>query len=862
MALYVVVGSSSTVMYSTDLGSTWTKATDTEVINTPMDAVHVYDANTWYVGGGLNRKIYKTIDGGVTWAQYTLPVVTGGSGAPRIRRIKFFDANNGVCAIDDNIQGAFYTTADGGATWSKKTIQEKINDVYFFDQYTWILCNGDGDIKKTFTGGNTDWTLITNLGTELGRIHSNGQEVFCKTTRGGVFRSLDKGNVWGALVSTPGQAGILNYGSIYVNDKPLTGTDKYVYTTSQIKLASCKTTGGASWVDETAKIPENSFGFYDMFFASASKGVIVGREETVLVTTDGIIGAGTLTKISALPLPGNIILSAAHGLPNTCTVDITGVVTTDEIGATKGTATVSATSGDVIEYRLINAAIGYDSGWQLSNVFGGLSAGSYTSQAREQSSIECIAELAAVINLVNDLAGNLVVTNLTAAGANDGSIIVNVTTGSGSYSFLWSDGETTQNRLNLPVGVYVVTITDIGTGQTIDLTGTVNAPITEIIRDNYFHVPQVNSFRYVQQSTHTCEVPETPDNQLFCGQGEAYYAKVDYLQLVAQCDIITTQFRSNLPNHAVTLLKRSNDTLIGSYTPVKKVANLDANQTIGVRLQNHGAGQTRVYYNAGGSFPLEVQAGDSFVISGNADGFDGTYGIVSIETDVLTASEYLVINRNYDIAEGSTLGSGTFVVDITNYDVYEFTIDFSGIAIDDYYVKIRAYDDDGNEFISISEPIRVDAAHEGTHVIKFTNIDSAFNVDYTTAIEHTIRVKSHMFKRLPGSQKEVLRNTDGTLKKLSSKPRRIFTLELYLLPPYLHELLMLAFDHDTVKINGVEYVTEGGYGEPQYITRYPLANSQVSIEQAQWFDTWNSTDSGGVDADQGFIIANEGFIKR
>jgi hypothetical protein len=48
----------------------------------------------------------------------------------------------------------------------------------------------------------------------------------------------------------------------------------------------------------------------------------------------------------------------------------------------------------------------------------------------------------------------------TSCAGNDGSAIVNATGGTGSYTYLWSDGQTAQTATNLASGTYSVTITD------------------------------------------------------------------------------------------------------------------------------------------------------------------------------------------------------------------------------------------------------------------------------------------------------------------------------------------------------------------------------------------------------------------
>lgn len=55
------------------------------------------------------------------------------------------------------------------------------------------------------------------------------------------------------------------------------------------------------------------------------------------------------------------------------------------------------------------------------------------------------------------------VVNVGCFGANTGAIYITPIGGSGlGYSYLWSDGSTSQNRTNLPGGVYSVLVTDIG----------------------------------------------------------------------------------------------------------------------------------------------------------------------------------------------------------------------------------------------------------------------------------------------------------------------------------------------------------------------------------------------------------------
>lgn len=88
-----------------------------------------------------------------------------------------------------------------------------------------------------------------------------------------------------------------------------------------------------------------------------------------------------------------------------------------------------------------------------------LAAGTYTVVVSDAN--QCQAEGTLTIEAPAALSIEGVVTNATScAGTPDGAIDITVTGGTGSYSFLWSNGSTSEDLANLEAGLYTLVVTD------------------------------------------------------------------------------------------------------------------------------------------------------------------------------------------------------------------------------------------------------------------------------------------------------------------------------------------------------------------------------------------------------------------
>ncbi|MFK8103588.1 MAG: T9SS type A sorting domain-containing protein, partial [Saprospiraceae bacterium] len=120
-------------------------------------------------------------------------------------------------------------------------------------------------------------------------------------------------------------------------------------------------------------------------------------------------------------------------------------------GADDGTATVTATAGQMpYNYLWSNGA--------TTAMITNLSAQSYGVTVTDANN--CVLTTSVTIVEPAVLTGTVSVTGISGLGALDGSATANPLGGTGSYSYLWNTGLTTQTIANLGAGDYCVTITD------------------------------------------------------------------------------------------------------------------------------------------------------------------------------------------------------------------------------------------------------------------------------------------------------------------------------------------------------------------------------------------------------------------
>jgi photosystem II stability/assembly factor-like uncharacterized protein len=225
-------GTGGTCLRTTDGGKTWVAMAVSGASDLDFRDVHAVDADIAYllsIGEGEKSRIYKTTDGGTSWAlQYTNQDPKGFLDA-----ITFWDAKHGL-AVGDPVEGRFMilTTDDGGKDWKRIPVEGMPpalpGEGAFAASGTCLVVQGDrnawfatGGAKVSRVFRSTDrgrnWTVHetpvragtpfsgifslafwdTNHGVAVGGDYKNPDE-----SGGYVARTSDGGRTWALMKGT------------------------------------------------------------------------------------------------------------------------------------------------------------------------------------------------------------------------------------------------------------------------------------------------------------------------------------------------------------------------------------------------------------------------------------------------------------------------------------------------------------------------------------------------------------------------------------------------------------------------------------------------------------------------------------
>lgn len=256
-----VSGTNGAYARTTDGGKTWSVATAPGAEKLDFRDVEAFGKTTAYLlsaGPGDTSRIYKTVDGGMSWALQ----FKNADPAAFFDALAFWDEKNGI-ALADPIEGSFQliVTSDGGEHWRplKTTLLARAlpGEAAFAASGTCLVTHGERDVWFVTGGG--------------------------KTAR--VFHSKDRGQKW-EVSETPIVAGAPSAGifSIAFRD-PLHGMivgGDYRKPNETGVTAASTSDGGKTWTPHENRLP-----FCSAVAWSKDRWVAVGMSGSHVSRNDG-----------------------------------------------------------------------------------------------------------------------------------------------------------------------------------------------------------------------------------------------------------------------------------------------------------------------------------------------------------------------------------------------------------------------------------------------------------------------------------------------------------------------------------------------------------------------------------------------
>lgn len=153
-------GSIGVLLKTNDGGESWQEATP-QSLSTLTHISIVNDKNIWVCGFG--GTILFTTDIGLTWTKRNLNI----SPSPSLTRIQFIDQKNGWTSSRDDYLG-FYITIDGGRNWlgiSEESFKiiGGVQSFYFIDNKRGWMCNFPFDRILRTTDGGLTWQYDSEI---------------------------------------------------------------------------------------------------------------------------------------------------------------------------------------------------------------------------------------------------------------------------------------------------------------------------------------------------------------------------------------------------------------------------------------------------------------------------------------------------------------------------------------------------------------------------------------------------------------------------------------------------------------------------------------------------------------------------
>ncbi|WP_109437815.1 hypothetical protein [Aquimarina sp. AU119] len=385
--------------------------------------------------------------------------------------------------------------------------------------------------------------------------------------------------------------------------------------------------------------------------------------------------------------------------------------------------------------------------------------------------------------------------------------------------------------------------------------------------DPYFELSELNSFHFAKREEN--KLYENYFNTL--SFEESSYKPINFTHLINKSDIVTIQFRSTYETHTAKIVDQNN---VENIIPVaKKSENINIFDARDAYLTYLGNNKTGIYFFGGKTYDpsTRVENGiniydyslptfydiDSFVKLGNL----GWYQIIDIVFDEDLQSWVAVTNYR----SNSFTVDQNIVVDINynqlDYEVYEFTVDFSSYE-GCYYLDLTFSGFDETVTYN-SEVIEVAESFNKTFEIISSNTENN-EINYNTGIKHIVRLKYLKPKTVSNKKDINVNRTDTKISHLNARLTDKFNFIFRPIPMAIVIKLTRVLALDRVFIDGVGYIAGDDYDfEPLGDSNLYKFTAIMTPNNKQFDSSSNRNVISNVEYEGGFVETQDGqgFIK-
>jgi len=274
------------------------------------------------------------------------------------------------------------------------------------------------------------------------------------------------------------------------------------------------------------------------------------------------------------------------------------------------------------------------------------------------------------------------------------------------------------------------------------------------LKEEFSYISKSMSIRYkMNQEWDYNDIHRTSENTLSCEENA--YISYKYKQLFKPINVVKTQFLSNYKNISANVIKSNG--LKDSLNIVNKINLLDIKDKRDARIYAIESVKTGVYFTGGNTYDYYTSIDNgNYALNGALPdygaineyigiGEEGSFLIEDIIYDESKNADVLVISRLHSEEDSLAIVYSSY--NKKNFNVYEFTVDFSQYNNQEIQVEIlQSSEDDGfapcnylSEVLEVSDYfhdcVEIKWANElDTNVFYSTDIHNIGNYEFTSFV--------------------------------------------------------------------------------------------------------------------------------